>query len=88
MSPDEVAVVGTVYEALAHEWSLTMARHDVPAGWLVNLHARLSGPEFCNSGVIDLEVWRFEQLLAVEARLDEVLPGYLAAVLPSVGGGR
>lgn len=83
MNPEQLAILRTVYDALTQEWGHLMRRHDVPAGWLVDLHARLSGPEFTGSGVDVIEVWRLDALLSVEARLEQVAPGYLDAVTPT-----
>lgn len=82
MSPEQLAILRTVYEALTFEWRRIMTRHDCPAGWLVELHARLSGPEFMGSGEDLVEVWRIGLLIEVEDRIESLIPGWLAGVTP------
>lgn len=82
MTPEQRQTLSTAYDAKADEWCRLMLRADVPPGWLSELHSRLSGPEFAGSGDDEVEVWRLAALLVVERRLDEVMPGYLASLVP------
>lgn len=82
MTPEQRQTLTTAYDAKAEEWRRLMARPDVPPGWLTDLHSRLCGPEFAGSGDDGIELWLVAARLVVEERIDEVMPGWLAGLLP------